>query len=110
LKRINKRPGWIALLSLALTQLSFVQADSMEKGLYFHSFLVDKDSRTGLNLTPEKPLSLSGGFTLTFDFKIRPEHDIVTTQVLQKRKKCWKRKKYLPLRRGRNDTHTSFGI
>jgi predicted Holliday junction resolvase-like endonuclease len=33
----------------------------------------------------------------------------VTTQVLQKRKKSWK-KKYLPLRRGRNDTHTAFGI
>jgi two-component SAPR family response regulator len=50
--------------------------DNMEGGLYFHSFLVDKDSRTGLNLTPEKPLSLSGGFTLAFDFKIRSEHDI----------------------------------
>jgi hypothetical protein len=48
----------------------------MDVGLYFHSFLVDKDSRTGLNLTPEKPLSLSGGFTLTFEFKLRPERDI----------------------------------
>jgi DNA-binding SARP family transcriptional activator len=48
----------------------------VEEGLHFRSFTVDKDSRTGLNLTPEGPLSLPGGFTLTFDFKIRRETDI----------------------------------
>jgi two-component SAPR family response regulator len=68
------------LLLLSFLQLSFAWPDSMEdkvdEGLYFHSFTVDKDSRTGLNLTPDKPLSLPGGFTLTFDFKIRRERDI----------------------------------
>jgi two-component SAPR family response regulator len=49
--------------------------DGMMAGLHFNSFQVDKDSRTGLNLTPEKPLSLPKGFTLSFDFKIRPEKE-----------------------------------
>jgi two-component SAPR family response regulator len=49
----------------------------VEGGLYFHSFMVDKDNRTGLDLTPDKPVSLSsGGFGLSFDFKIRNERDI----------------------------------
>jgi two-component SAPR family response regulator len=68
------------LLLLSFLQLSFTWPDSVEdkadEGLYFHSFTVDKDSRTGLNLTPDKLLSLPGGFTLTFDFKIRREWDI----------------------------------
>ncbi|MDR0750848.1 MAG: hypothetical protein LBF62_14935 [Tannerellaceae bacterium] len=50
--------------------------DGMERGLYFHAFEVNKDRRTSLNLTPEKPLALSGGFTLTFDFLIRAETEI----------------------------------
>lgn len=64
---------------ITLIRFSFVWADNTEdkvnEGLYFQSFLVDKDSRTGLDLTPEKPFSFSDGFTITFDFKMRPEHD-----------------------------------
>ncbi|MDR1557894.1 MAG: hypothetical protein LBS88_12840 [Tannerellaceae bacterium] len=48
----------------------------MDRGLYFHAFRANKDNRTSLNLTPDKPLSLSGGFTLTFDFRIRAETEI----------------------------------
>jgi two-component SAPR family response regulator len=77
---INKRFTEIVLLLISLIHLSFVWPDSMEdkveEGLYFHSFKVDKDSRTGLHLTPEKALSLPNGFTLAFDFKIRRERDI----------------------------------
>ncbi|MDR1224014.1 MAG: hypothetical protein LBL07_14220 [Tannerella sp.] len=76
----KKRLEKVALLLITFIQLSFAWPDSMEdkvdEGLYFHSFLVDKDRRTELNLTPEKPLSFPDGFTLTFDFKIRPETDI----------------------------------
>jgi two-component SAPR family response regulator len=76
---VKNRLEEAVLLLIALIQLSFVWPDNTEDkvdgGLYFHSFLVDKDSRTELNLTPEKPFSFPEGFTLTFDFKIRPEHD-----------------------------------
>jgi two-component SAPR family response regulator len=73
---VNKKLVWLLITCFPF---SFAWADNTddraEEGLYFHSFLVDKDSRTGLNLTPEKPFSFPDGFTLTFDFKIRPEHD-----------------------------------
>jgi hypothetical protein len=79
-KKIYKKLGGLLLLLLSFIQLSFAQTDkardNIDVGLYFHSFLVDKDNRTGLDLTPEKPLSLSGGFTLMFDFKLRRERDI----------------------------------
>jgi two-component SAPR family response regulator len=74
-----KKSILIFLMLSASILLSFVWAtqadDGMDAGLYFHSFRVDKDSRTGLDLTPEKPLSFPKGFTLSFDFKIRPEKD-----------------------------------
>jgi hypothetical protein len=79
-KARKKRLEKVVLLLITFIQLSFAWPDSAEdkvdEGLYFHSFRVDKDRRTELNLTPEKPLSLPGGFTLTFDFKIRSEVDI----------------------------------
>lgn len=43
------------------------------QGLYFHSYEVNKDLRTTLNLTPEKDISLTNGFTLEFDLKLRRE-------------------------------------
>jgi two-component SAPR family response regulator len=76
---VSQRLKKVVLLFITLIRLSFAWADNtenkVEEGLYFHSFLVDKDSRTGLDLTPEKPFSFSNGFTLSFDFKMRPEHD-----------------------------------
>ena len=47
--------------------------DEIKKGLYFHSFEVDKDKRTSLNLTPDKPLDLSRGFSISFDINLRNE-------------------------------------
>jgi two-component SAPR family response regulator len=67
-------------LLIALFLTSSVEAnqvkDGLERGLYFHAFQVNKDNRTTLNLTPNKPISLSGGFTLAFNFQIRAETEI----------------------------------
>jgi two-component SAPR family response regulator len=53
--------------------LSASAAESFGKGLWFHSFEVDKDNRTSLDLTPDKPLEFSQGFSMTFDFKLRSQ-------------------------------------
>ncbi|WP_029902855.1 hypothetical protein [Prevotella sp. 10(H)] len=47
--------------------------ENIRTGLYFHSFEVDKDKRTGLNLTPGKSLHLPEGFTMEFEMKLREE-------------------------------------
>ena len=47
--------------------------DEIKRGLYFHSFEVDKDKRTCLDLTPNKPLNFSKGFSLSFDINLRNE-------------------------------------
>jgi two-component SAPR family response regulator len=52
--------------------LSAFAAESPGKGLWFRSFEVDKDKRTSLNLTPDKPLRFSKGFSMAFDFKLSP--------------------------------------
>ncbi len=41
------------------------------RGLYFHSFELDQDKRTGLNLTPDGKINMPGGFKLQFDIKLR---------------------------------------
>ncbi|MDR2496542.1 MAG: hypothetical protein LBD21_05395 [Tannerellaceae bacterium] len=64
---------------LAVLLIAFAlqaKAEDAWGGLYFRSFEVNKDSRTRLQLTPDRPMSLPGGFTLRFDFKIRPEHEV----------------------------------
>ncbi|MDR3142050.1 MAG: hypothetical protein LBU37_10045, partial [Tannerellaceae bacterium] len=38
-------------------------------GLQFKSYEVEKEKRTGLNLSPEKPFSFPGGFRMSFDAK-----------------------------------------
>ena len=45
--------------------------DGLKRGLYFHSFEVDKDKRTCLDLTPEKPLTFPKGFSVEFDLNLR---------------------------------------
>ncbi|MDR1407722.1 MAG: hypothetical protein LBJ23_06725 [Tannerella sp.] len=79
-KKISIRFAGIVMWLFTSIQLSVAHdnnaGDDLDGGLYFHSFLVDKDSRTELNLTPDKPLSFPAGFTMTFDFKIRRERDI----------------------------------
>jgi hypothetical protein len=43
----------------------------VKQGLYFYSYEANKDKRTSLNLTPKKPFSFPGGFSMDFDFKLR---------------------------------------
>ena len=50
--------------------------DAIKQGLYFHSFEVDKDKRTCLDLTPERPLVFDDGFAMEFDLKLRPINHI----------------------------------
>ncbi|MCD8166979.1 MAG: hypothetical protein LUE93_13230 [Bacteroides sp.] len=40
-------------------------------GLIFNSYEVEKEERTGLNLTPEHPFSFPDGFILEFDVSFR---------------------------------------
>ena len=44
-----------------------IVAQDLKYGLEFNSFDVAQEKRTSLNLTPEKPLKLDKGFTLSFD-------------------------------------------
>ena len=50
--------------------------DAINRGLYFHSFEVDKDKRTCLDLTPERPLVFDNGFSMEFDLKLLPKNHI----------------------------------
>ncbi len=64
----------ITLLLLYLACFLQVKADDgIKRGLYFRSFEVDKDKRTCLNLTPDKPLVFTKGFSMEFDIKLRRE-------------------------------------
>jgi two-component SAPR family response regulator len=47
--------------------VSLLSAQEIRYGLAFNSFEVIQEKRTGLNLTPDKALSLPDGFTLSFD-------------------------------------------
>jgi DNA-binding SARP family transcriptional activator len=53
---------------LACTAVA-VQGQEIRYGLTFKSYEVEKEKRTGLDLTPEKPLSLPGVYSLSFDVK-----------------------------------------
>ena len=59
----------IIYILLLLSSISHLNA----QGLYFHSYEVNKDLRTTLNLTADKSISLINGFTLEFDLKLRRE-------------------------------------
>ncbi|MCD7972240.1 MAG: hypothetical protein LUG18_06175 [Candidatus Azobacteroides sp.] len=47
-----------------------------EYGLQFHSYEVEKENRTELNLTPVNPFSFPEGFLLEFDIKFERVHHI----------------------------------
>jgi DNA-binding SARP family transcriptional activator len=47
--------------------------DGIKRGLCFHSFEVDIDKRTGLNVTPDQSLIFKKGFSMEFDFNLRLE-------------------------------------
>ncbi|MCL1932873.1 MAG: hypothetical protein FWF53_03530, partial [Candidatus Azobacteroides sp.] len=44
--------------------------DRLKSGLYFQSSEVNKDKRTSLDLTPDKPFNLSKGFIMDFDLSL----------------------------------------
>ncbi|GHT47024.1 hypothetical protein FACS189440_06400 [Bacteroidia bacterium] len=44
-----------------------VSGQEVQYGLKFNSYELEKEKRTGLNLTPEKPFSFPDGFILSFD-------------------------------------------
>ena len=45
----------------------------LKRGLFFYSTEVNKDERTGLDLTPDKELVFKDGFSLEFDIQFRRE-------------------------------------
>jgi len=60
------------LLALFLVySLPVKSNDGLKQGLYFCSFEVNKDKRTCLDLTPEKPLVFRQGFSMEFDLNLR---------------------------------------
>jgi len=59
------------LLILSLVCSFHLSGNELKRGLSFRSFDVDKDQRTCLNLTPDKPLALSGGFSMEFDINLK---------------------------------------
>jgi len=46
---------------------ALLPAQEAKYGLEFKSYEVEKEKRTGLDLTPEKPFSFPGGFSISFD-------------------------------------------
>jgi hypothetical protein len=60
----------IVLLSASLT---FAWGQEMRYGLKFHSYEVEKEKRTGLNLSLDKAFVFPGGFTLSFDINFCSE-------------------------------------
>lgn len=65
---------FLVLLTL-LHFSSFVESyekGEYEKGLYLRSNEVEKNSRTSLNLTPDKSIVLHNGLSMSFDVKLRP--------------------------------------
>ena len=59
-------------------------AQEVKYGLEFRSYEVEKEKRTGLDLTPEKPFSFSGGFSLSFDilFKGKSYQNSIKTRLV----------------------------
>lgn len=65
----NRIIGWAVLFLLS----AYNNAQDIQYGLKFKSYEVEKEKRTGLNLTPERPLSLPSVYTISFDLKFNSE-------------------------------------
>jgi len=65
----NKIIQFITLFLLAVCSY----AQDPQYGLKFKSYEVEKEKRTSLNLTPQKPLSLPSGYTIQFDLKLNSD-------------------------------------
>ena len=62
----NKFISLVVLLLLSV----YSYAQDIQYGLKFKSYDVEKEKRTNLYLTPEKPLSLPSVYTISFDLKL----------------------------------------
>ena len=62
---------YLLLKALLLCSLHTSGNEEFKRGLFFRSFEVDKDMRTCLDLTPEKPLSFNNSFSMEFDINLR---------------------------------------
>lgn len=54
-------------LFLLFCSITLIFGQEANYGLIFNSYEVEKEKRTSLNLTPEKPFSFAEGFTMSFD-------------------------------------------
>lgn len=70
---LNMRIRIFLLLLYFACNLQINAGASLKSGLFFQSFEVNKDKRTYLDLTPDKPLSMSKGLTMDFDLNLRME-------------------------------------
>ncbi|MDR1919861.1 MAG: hypothetical protein LBQ65_09485 [Tannerellaceae bacterium] len=61
------------LLTFLLCTPLYIWGVTTQYGLKFHSYEVEKEKRTGLNLTPNKPFSFPDGFVLSFDVNFNPD-------------------------------------
>jgi DNA-binding SARP family transcriptional activator len=65
----------LLLIIPAFAALAFpsraAEENMLRSGLFFRSAEVNKDARTGLDLTPDKALAMRNGFTLSFDIRLR---------------------------------------
>lgn len=62
---------YLLLIIFLICALHVSGRDELKRGLFFQSFEVDKDKRTCLNLTPDKPLTFKKGFSMEFDVNFR---------------------------------------
>jgi DNA-binding SARP family transcriptional activator len=58
---------------LLFIPLNLSWGQDVRYGLKFHSYEVEKEKRTGLNLAPGKPFSFPNGFSMSFDINFSPE-------------------------------------
>ncbi len=56
-------------LILCIYSLAVLYGQEVQYGLKFRSYEVEKEKRTSLNLTPDKPFSFPNGFRMSFDAK-----------------------------------------
>lgn len=59
----------LVTLLLLICSVSFATGQEINYGLQFKSYEVEKEKRTSLNLTPEKPFFFSNGVSMSFDAK-----------------------------------------
>jgi two-component SAPR family response regulator len=70
------RDHFLVIFLLILTCSHNGKVYSQIHGLGFYSYGVSKDLRTGLNLNPEKPLTIKDELELSFSFMLKPDESM----------------------------------